>query len=103
MDLFASLQRALAEQNEQTEGVGDCLNHDRTTRTSNLGKFIIAKNQNAFAKRAREMEKKRKAEAKLNRRKERKAAESALPQAQSDDETEEVAPTQTEKSPADEN
>lgn len=49
------------------------------------------------------MEKKRKAEEKLYRRKERKAAESALPQAQTDDETEEVAQTQTEHSRADEN
>jgi septal ring factor EnvC (AmiA/AmiB activator) len=47
--------------------------------------LLIAKNQNTFAKRAREMDKKRKAEEKRNRRKERKA-ESALPQAIPDDE-----------------
>ena len=46
------------------------------------------------------MEKKRKAEEKLNRRKERKAAESALPQDVSDDETEEVAQAPTNHLPA---
>jgi hypothetical protein len=63
--------------------------------------LIIVKNQNAFAKRAREMEKKRKAEEKRNRRKDQKAAESALPQAQRDGETEEAAQTPTDNSPAD--
>ena len=61
--------------------------------------MIIAKNQNAFAKRAREMEKKRKAEEKRNRRKERKAAELASSQDSSDEET--LAQTPIENAPAD--
>jgi hypothetical protein len=61
--------------------------------------LIIVKNQNTFAKRAREMEKKRKAEEKRNRRKERKAAESVLPQGMSDEET--LAQTPIEDSSAD--
>ena len=59
----------------------------------------MVKNQNAFAKRAREMEKKRKAEEKRNRRKERKAAEFASSQNSSDEET--LAQAPIENSPAD--
>jgi len=60
--------------------------------------LLIAKNQNTFAKRAREMDKKRKAEEKRNRRKERKA-ESALPQATPDEES--LAETSIDDSTAD--
>ena len=64
--------------------------------------MIIAKDQNAFAKRARQMEKKRKAEEKRKRGKERKAAtESASPQDSSGDEP--LAQTPIEDSPADAN
>jgi len=63
--------------------------------------LIIVKDQNAFAKRAREMEKKRKAEQKRNRRKERKAAESASPQDSSGEEP--LAQTPIKNSPADGN
>ena len=48
------------------------------------GSVIIAKNQNTFAKRQREMEKKRKAEEKIKRRNERRAEESTLPPDASD-------------------
>jgi len=44
-----------------------------------LRRDTIAKNQNTFAKRQREMEKKFKAQDKLNRRLERKAAQDAEP------------------------
>lgn len=47
------------------------------------------------------MEKKRKAEDKRKRRKERKAAESALPQHPSDGETKEVAQATSDDLPAD--
>ncbi len=47
------------------------------------------------------MDKKRKAEEKRNRRKERKAAESALTQDVPDDETEDVAQAATDHSPVD--
>ena len=64
-----------------------------------FGVLSIVKNQNTFAKRAREMEKKRKAEEKRNRRKERKVAELVLPQGMSDEET--LARTPIENSSAD--
>ncbi|WP_436714660.1 hypothetical protein U8335_16960 [Roseiconus lacunae] len=47
------------------------------------------------------MEKKRKAEEKRNRRKDRKVAESALPRAQSDGECEEAAKRTTDSTPTD--
>ena len=66
-----------------------------------MGVMIIAKNQNTFAKRAREMEKKRKAEEKLSRRKERQAAEPVLPQDLPDADT--LALPSTENLPVDDN
>ena len=63
--------------------------------------IVIAKNQNTFAKRAREMEKKRKAEEKRTRRNERKAAGPELPQDGSDEET--LAQAPIENSSADDN
>ena len=63
-------------------------------RTGYLGALIIAKNQNTFAKRAREMEKKRKAEEKRIRRKERKTAEPTLPESMSGEESLDETPTE---------
>ena len=53
--------------------IRDCL-FTRTTRHTERGSDPIARNQNTYAKRQREMEKKQKAEDKRMRRSQRKAA-----------------------------